>query len=231
VAGVVTVDADAVIVTGFTSAPLYTMPMSCEPDPTCTLDAAVAPLTESFTAPVVSLLVTVTGLANVPEIGACDELSTLKLNVPPAKLIGVPACGLFGSPLIARDVGTDADPDTGVGVGVGCDVGNDVGGVVAVGVVVGGIDAVPVGELTGDALLVGALDDVGVGPLDALDVGCPPGELLGATDGTTPPVYKTKYAVGGSERTGRFGCSVTAPPLDVAGPATVVHVLPCSCAR
>jgi hypothetical protein len=110
-------------------------------------------------------------------------------------------------------------------------VGNDVGDVVAVGVVVGGIDGLPVGEPTGDALLVGALDDVGVGPIDALDVGCPPGELLGATDGTTPPVYKTKYAVGGSDSTGRFGWSVTAPPLEVAGPATVVHTPLCNCAR
>jgi hypothetical protein len=207
------------------------MPMSCEPDPTCTLGTAEAPLIENFTAPVVSLLVTVTGFANVPEIGAFEELSTLRLNVPPAKLIGIPACGLLGSPLIASDVGTDADPETGVGVGVGGVVGNDVGDVVAVGVVVGGIDALPVGELTGDVLLVGALDDVGVGPVDALDVGCPPGELLGATDGTTPPVYKTMYAVGGSESTGRFGCSVTAPPLELAGPAIVVHTPPCSCAR
>jgi hypothetical protein len=227
----VTVVADAVIVTGSTAAPLYTTPISCEFEVTCTLADADAPFTESFTAPVASLLVTVTGFANVPEIGTFDELSTLRLNVPPAKLIDVPACALFGSPLIASDFGTDADPGAGVGVGVADADGNADGDAVALGAVVGGIDAFPVGELTGDVLLVGALDDVGVDPGDALDVGCPPGELLGAVDGTTPPVYKTKYAVGGNVSTGSCGCNVTAPPLDVAGPATVVHTLPCNCAR
>ena len=133
-----------------------------------------------------------------------------------------------------------------VGGAVGGVVGNDVGDVVAVGAPVGTVVGLPVGELAGDdvaplltgvgvdapdGLLVGFAEDVGVGPLDAVDVGNPPGDPVGATDGTTPPVYTTKYAVGGNESTGRFGCNITLPPLDVAGPATVVHVLPCSCAR
>jgi hypothetical protein len=151
-----------------------------------------------------------------------------------------------GTPLSVNVEGANCVPVFGVGVGVGAAVGNGVGGVVAVGEVVGGIlddvdgdgngDEVPplltgVGVEPGDVLLVGFPDVVGVGPLDALDVGNPPGDPVGATDGTTPPVYKTKYAVGGNDSTGRFGCKVTAPPLEVAGPATVVHTPLCNCAR
>jgi hypothetical protein len=151
-----------------------------------------------------------------------------------------------GTPLRVNVEGANCVPVFGVGVGVGAAVGNGVGVGVGAGAPVGGIlddvdgdgngdDVLPlltgVGVEPGDELLVGFPDDVGVGPLDALDVGNPPGDPVGATDGTTPPVYKTKYAVGGNDKTGRFGCNVTAPPLGVAGPATVVHTPLCNCAR
>lgn len=222
------------------------MPISCEPAPTCTLRATVPPLTESVTAPVASLLVTVTGFANVPVICVLDELRTLNVKMACAKLMGVPAGALLGSPLMPSVSGTDCEPLIGVGVAVGAAVGCAVGDAVALGVVVGGIvadvdgdgrgDAVGplltgVGVEPGDELFVGFPEDVGVGPVDALDVGCPPGDPVGAVDGTTPPVYKTKYAVGGNDKIGRFGCNVTAPPLEVAGPATVVQTPLCNCAR
>ena len=101
-------------------------------------------------------------------------------------------------------LGTYCVPVFGVGVGLAGGGENVVGDAVAVLVPVGATVGPLDGELTGladdeplgidegtelgnalEAPLGGALGDA---PADVLDVGCPPGELLGAVDGTTPPV-------------------------------------------
>ena len=168
-----------------------------------TFCAGLPNATDSKTAPVVSLLLSVTGFANVPLIGAGVALYAVTVKMPEAPVIAVPDCPL-GRPLIVNVLGTYCAPVLGVGVGLGDGDTNGVGVAVALVVAVGTTVGPPDGELTGladdeplgidegaelgEALEPPALLDVGVGPADALDVGCPPGELLGAVDGTTPPV-------------------------------------------
>lgn len=187
---------------------------------------------------------TVTVCEKAPPIGLPFVSRAAKLLIGCPVIDVSPHGTLLGIVPMLNDLGAVPLGDV-VGGEVGGVVGNDVGEVLAVGTVVGGTladvdgdgngDDVPplltgVGVEPGD-VLVGFPDPVGVGPLDALDVGNPPGELVGALGGTIPPVYNTKYAAGGNDSTGKFGCSVTASPLELAGPATVVQTPPCNCAR
>ena len=147
------------------------------------------------------LLESVTVFENEPLIWLPLESSTWNPEIGPV-LIAVPALPLGSVPMLNVAGGVP------LGDAVGGVVGGDVGKV-GIG---DGFDVAPVGatvgppdgELTGladdeplgidegtelgNALEPPALLDVGVGPADELDIGCPPGELLGAVDGTTPPV-------------------------------------------
>jgi len=152
------------------------------------------------------LLDTVTACENVslPEIAVPDELRPSK-PLTSELLIGVPHAPLGQVP-IANDA--TAAVDEGIGVGLGLDEGNAVGDAVAVGelvgasvgeldgevvgLVVGGVvgEFVETGELVGDALA--ALEDVGPALGEVVDVGNGDAEPDGATDGTTPPVYRQR---------------------------------------
>jgi len=167
------------MVTGCTSAPEYTIPTSCVFEVTCTLCAAVPPLTESFTAPVVSLLESVTAFANVPEIAAPVEFAALNVKMPLPNDMGVPACPL-GSPLRVSVFGTYCDPVFGVGDAVGLGDAGQLGNAVALGVAVGAT----VGELDGDG--IGLADDDVVGIADADDVGDALDPPLGGALGDAP---------------------------------------------
>ena len=121
-------------------------------------------------------------------------------------LSAVPGCGLGHVPML-NDAGGEplGDVEGGaVGVGVPKVPGEDDALAVAVGASVGPPEGDDSGLDDDDELGIADADDVGdaldpplggaVGdaPADAVDVGSPPGDALGATDGTTPPVYRSR---------------------------------------
>ncbi len=150
------------------------------------------------------LLETVTTFEKLPLITAPPESSTWKLET--VCVNAVPGVGLGHVPMLNDAGGVPLGAAVGWGVGVGDTngVGVAVPLVVAVGRTVGEVDGDGIGLADDDELGIGVgveageeveplpLLEVGVGPVDAVDVGWPPGELLGAGDGTTPPVYRRR---------------------------------------